>query len=351
MHIFNSQLLNSFFIVFLFLLGSYAVTLALRLVERLTKKTGTDLDDKIIMALALPIRFLAAALGFFVGFRDYDWTWQVKDKEFTIADVFFVLVVLIVGFTLSRLLKTLFKWYGGREDLKLSQTMFIFVRKVVSVIVYLVAAMVIFRQLGIEIGPLLGAMGVAGLAIAFGLQSTMENLFSALFVVMDKSINVGDWIQLEDGTKAYIEDISWRSVRIRTIAGNTVIVPNSVFVGQKIASYDYPEKSFYTNVAVGVSYDTDLEKAEYVAGQAAAKVIQDVGVSQQENNPIVRFREFGDSSINMIVIVKVDNVGQEGNVQHALIKEIHKQFAASKIEIPFPQRVVEIKGRTGKGEV
>ena len=159
---------------------------------------------------------------------------------------------------------------------------------------------------------------------------------------MDKSINIGDWIQLEDGTKAYIEDISWRSVRIRTIGNNTVIVPNSVFVGQKISSYDYPVSSFFTSIRVGISYDTDLEKAEYVALQSAEKVIKDENIKDIDNNPIVRFKCFADSAIEFIIIVKIDKVRDEGRVQHALIKEIHKQFKENNIEIPFPQRVVHL---------
>ena len=204
----------------------------------------------------------------------------------------------------------------------------------VSVVVYLIAVMIMLSQFEIQIGPLLAGLGVAGLAIAFGLQETMANLFAALFLVLDKSINVGDWIQLEDGTKAYIEDISWRSVRIRTIGGNTVIVPNNKFVGQNISSYDYPTKSFYTSVRVGVAYDTDLEKAEYVALQSAEEI------KDADNNPIIRFKEFNDSSIDFIVILRVDEVRDEGRVKHALIKQIKKDFEEAGIEIPFPQRVI-----------
>jgi len=204
----------------------------------------------------------------------------------------------------------------------------------------LIAIMIILGQFEIQIGPLLAGLGVVGLAVAFGLQETMSNLFAALFIVLDKSINVGDWIKLEGGTKAYIEDISWRSVRIRTLGGNTVIVPNSKFVGQNIASYDYPVPSFYTSIKVGVSYDTDLEKAEYVALQSGEKVIKDEEVNEQDNNPIVRFKEFGDSSINLSIIIKVDKVQDEGRIKHALVKQIYKDFKEAGIEIPFPQRVV-----------
>jgi len=340
---FQNQLLNAIAIVLAFFLASYVITIILSFIEKVTSKTGTDLDDKIIEAIKLPIRHLSILLGFYFGFKSYDFAWTIKGKDYTIEDLFFVLILFLLGFATSRILKTVFIWYGSREKSNINQTMFVFVRKMISVFVYSIILLIAFGQLGIQIGPLLAGLGVAGLAVALGLQTTLENLFSALFLVMDKSINIGDWIQLDDGTKAYIEDISWRSVRIRTIGGNTVIVPNSAFVNQKISSYDYPTKSFFTSVKLGVAYDSDLDKVEYVASQAAEKVIKDEGVKEQVNNPIIRYSSFGDSAINFSVIVKVDSVGDESKIQHALIKEIAKQFRENNIEIPFPQIVAEIK--------
>ena len=340
----ENQILNSILIVVLFYAGSYVATFLLGLAEKATAKTGTNLDDKIIKAIKLPIRYLAILLGLFFASRGFDLTWTIKNKDLGFADLFFILIALLIGFSVSRILKVIFNWYGESDKSgKVSETMFVFMRKVVSVLVYVGVVIIILGQYNVQIAPLLAGLGVAGLAIAFGLQETMANLFAALFIVLDKSININDWIRLEDGTKAYIEDISWRSVRIRTIGGNTVIVPNSKFVGQNISSYDYPVSNFYTSIRVGVSYDTDLDQAEYVAIQAAEKVLKDEKIIEKDNNPIVRYKQFADSAIEFIIIVKVDKVQDEGRVQHALIKEIHKQFQINKIEIPFPQTVVEIK--------
>ena len=341
---FENEFIRAILIVIAFWVGSYVVTFLMTGIEKATSKTKSDLDDQLIESAKLPIRYLAILLGFFFAFRPFSWSFAFKDKEFGLSDLFFIFIVLLLGFTISRMMKTVFKWYSESEKGKeVNQTMFIFTRKVVSVLVYLIAVLIILSQFEIQIGALLAGLGVAGLAIAFGLQETMANLFAALFLVMDKSINIGDWIQLEDGTKAYIEDISWRSVRIRTIGGNTVIVPNSKFVGQNISSYDYPTKSFFTSIRVGVSYDTDLEKAEYVALQSAEKVIKDEEIKDKVDNPIVRWKEFADSAIEFIVIVKVDKVQDEGRVQHALIKQIKLDFDEAGIEIPFPQRVIHKK--------
>lgn len=336
---FTSNLLNAGIVIILFWLASYAATILLALFGRLTDKTKTDLDDKIIKAIKLPIRYLAILLGFYYAVSRYYFNWSYKG--FGLKDLFYILIVLLFSFTVSRFLKTFFEWHGNRENKKkINQTMFVFIQKVLSVAVYLLAILFILNSFEIEIGPLLAGLGIVGLAIALGLQETLANLFAALFIVMDKSINIGDWIQLDDGTKAYIEDISWRSVRIRTIGGNTVIIPNSTFVGQKISSYDYPDSPFFTSISVGVSYDADLDHVEAVATKAAENVIKSENLKAQNNNPIIRFKALSESSIDFIIIIKVDSVLDEGKIKHALIKEIIKEFRKENIKIPYPQRVV-----------
>jgi len=335
----ENKLIVAALIVIGFWVASYVVTIIIGLLGKLASRSKTSLDDKIIDAIKLPIRYIAIVLGFYYAFKYYGFGWSFKGVG--IQEVVLILVILILGFTVSRILKTFIAWYGQKERArKINQTMFIFVRKLISVFVYAIALLIILKQLGIEIGPLLAGLGIAGLAIALGLQETLANLFSALFLAMDKSINIGDWIQLEDGTKAYIEDISWRSVRIRTIGNNTVIVPNSTFVGQKISSYDYPEKPFFTSIKAGVAYGSDLEEVEQVAIRIAKNVIKQEKIKQPDNEPIVRFKELGESSIDFIIILKVDEVADEGRIKHALIKETVKQFEKEGIEIPFPQRVV-----------
>lgn len=336
---FENQIINFVLIVAGFWLASYVVTIIMTVLEKAASKTGTSLDDNLIHAAKLPVRYLFILLGFYyaVKYAAFDFAW----RDYDIADVFYGLIILLVCFTASRMLKTLFEWYEKNKiSRKNSRTMFIFVQKIVSFALYVFAFTLILGHFGVEIAPLLAGLGVAGLAVALGLQETLANLFAALFLVMDKSINIGDYIELEDGTKAYIEDVSWRSVRIRTIGGNTIIVPNSTFVGQKISSYDYPESPYSMSIRLGVAYGSDLDFVEKIAIQAAKNVIELEGIKIKDNNPIVRFKAFADSSIEFIVIVAIDRVTDESRVKHALVKEIDKQFKKENIEIPFPQRVV-----------
>lgn len=337
---FDNEIINAGLIIVGFWLASYGVTILMSLLEKVASKTDTTLDDDMIKAAKLPIRYLFVLLGFYYAVRYYEF--ELKWRHYEASDFFYALIVLLVSFTAARLFKAFFLWYENQDRISKrrgSKTMFVFVQKVISVAVYAIALIIILDHFGVEIGPLLAGLGVAGLAIALGLQETLANLFAALFLVADKSINIGDYIQLEDGTKAFIEDISWRTVRIRTISGNSVIVPNSVFVGQKISSYDYPVSPYSMAVPVGVAYGSDLDFVESVALRAADMVIKAEKIKVKEE-PVVRFKAFGESAIELIVIVTIDRVTDENRVKHFLIKELYKEFKKENIEIPFPQRVI-----------
>ena len=100
---FENTLINSIAIVIIFWLASYVVTFLLGLIEKATSKTGTDLDDKIIKAIKLPIRYLAILLGLFYAVQAYDFSFSIKEKEYGFADIFFVLIVLLISFAISRI--------------------------------------------------------------------------------------------------------------------------------------------------------------------------------------------------------------------------------------------------------
>ncbi len=339
----NNKIFTAVLIILAFWLASFVLTFSFRFLKRFARETKTDLDDRLLKTIEQPLRYLAVLLGFYfaTAYAQLNWNW----RGLSLDGLFYTLIVLLVAYSLSHIAKEVLSWWSEKKEVKLiNETTFVFIRKVISASVYLLAALVVLKHFGIEIGPMLAGLGVAGLAIALGLQETLANLFAALYLVMDKSINIGDYIKLEDGTRAYIEDISWRSTRIRTIGGNTIIIPNSKFISQNIASYDYPESPFRTSVIIGVSYYSDLDLVEKVARQAANNVIAKMKIKVPNNKPMFRFHELTDSAINIKVMVKVDSVRDERRVKSALIKELVEQFHQHNIEIPYPQRVVHMRG-------
>ena len=105
---------------------------------------------------------------------------------------------------------------------------------VVKGVVVLIGGMVGLNVMGVEIAPLLTALGVGGLAVALALQDTLTNFFAGLHILLERPYHIGNFIRLDDGQEGLVLDIGWRTTRIRTLADDVIVVPNSRMAGSKI---------------------------------------------------------------------------------------------------------------------
>jgi len=336
------KLITFIFYLAAFYVASFVVTILINIIGRFASKTKTDLDDKIIKAIKLPIRYLAIILGLFYGVKYSGINFSIG--RYGLNDALRILIIILIAFAISRIIKVIMGWVANKKRKETKSrggdTLFIFFRKIISVTVYLVALVIILGQLDIEIGPLLAGLGVAGIAIALGLQKTLENLFAAVFLVLDKTINIGDYVELSGGTRGHIADISWRATTITTLGENTIIIPNSDFVNQTVTSFDWPASQQYMSVTVGIAYDSDFAKVEKVLEKIVKFVLQKEKIKLEENDPIIRFDELGDSAVTVKAIFKVDRAADENKIRGMVNREILINFAKEKINIPFPQIVV-----------
>jgi small-conductance mechanosensitive channel len=214
---------------------------------------------------------------------------------------------------------------------------------IVNVVIFGIGLLVIFQTMGIQITPVITALGVGGLAVALALQPTLANFFAGIQLLALKEINTGDYIQLDSGQEGYVHDISWRTTTLRMVKNNLVIVPNTKMTDAIIVNYALPSAPFGVSVEVGVAYSSDLEKVERVAIEVAREVVQQVDDTVKDFEPTVRFHTFGDSSINCRVIIQCASYPAQYAASHAMVKALHKRFGQEGIEIPFPIRTVYMK--------
>ena len=333
----TGNFLFAILVVVFFWLFSYFITIISGFFEK--KMDGQGLSISLIRAGKLPIRFLSVLLGIYAAVEliKFDFKW----KQFNADTILYILIVLVVCFTLSRTGKAFFGWHAQkRKSMKVNKTALMFMRKAISVCIYIIGILVIFKKLGVEIAPILAGLGVAGIAVALALQQTLSDVFAAFFFLADKTFNIGDFVQLEDGTRAKIVDISWRSTKLRTIDDNTVILPNSKFVNQKISSYDYKDSEYYTSITVGVAYNSDLDLVEEAVTDIVYAVLAKEGAKIAKEPIKIRFKELAESSISVNILVRVPGFKEERKLKSEIIKEVIKEFRLRKIEIPFPQRVI-----------
>lgn len=213
-------------------------------------------------------------------------------------------------------------------------------RHVVRWLVLVGGGLVVLNGLGVSITPMLTALGVGGLAVALALQEPLSNFFAGFFITLAGQIRVGDFVALESGEQGYVVDFSWRSTRIRMLANNLVVVPNSRLAQAIVVNHHLPERDLAVLVDVGVDYESDLAHVECVVVDVGRSVMADVEGGVPDFEPFVRFHTFGDSSIDFTVILRAAEFTGQYLVKHEFVKRLHARFRSEGIVIPFPIRTL-----------
>ncbi len=215
---------------------------------------------------------------------------------------------------------------------------------VVKLIVMLLGMLVIFQTLGISITPMLTALGIGGLAVALALKDTLSNLFAGFHILASRLVRVGDYVQLASGQEGYVEDISWRNTKIRTLLQYMIIVPNETLASAVMVNYYEPQKPTLILMPVGVHYDSDLEHVERVTKEVAREAMREEPGGDETYEPLVRYRQFNDFSIDFNVVMRVKEISAQYPLKHEFAKRLHRRYREEGIVIPFPIRTVEFAG-------
>lgn len=317
--------------------------ITIKFLHRWAEKTRTQADDVIIGSLKTPSIYWAVAIGIYVGLATSD---LPAKYVVYLGKAIHALVIFSITTAAANLSENAFNTYVQKMELPIPSTGL--AQGILKGTIYIVGTLIVLSVIGISITPLITALGVGGLAVALALQDTLANLFAGIHILVEKSIRIGDFIKLESGQEGYVDDITWRTTRVRMLPNNMVIIPNSKLSQSVVTNYSMPEKRMSLLVPVSVSYSCDPEEVENllvgIARDAAGKVPGLLSVPE----PFVRFIPgFGASSLDFTLICQVNEFVDQYLVQHELRKMILKKFNEKGIEIPFPQRTVHIRREDG----
>lgn len=306
-------------------------------VMKVDEKVKTSLEHKIVGDVRMPFYLGAILFGIYHSLTALLILEPYKDS---IQDAFVIMWVLLTVYASARVVNTLIFWYATKDKrtIRIEKTSLMSLRYLIYIFLLAVAAIIILGELGVEITPLLASLGIGGLAIALALQSTLSNYFAGIYIAGDKTVRLGDFIELENGLKGHVEKTGWRSIWIRTIRNNIVVIPNSKLAESVITNFSEPQQNTAFVVNVGVAYGSDLRKVEKVALKVAKNVMKTVEGGLPEYEPTVRFREFADSNINFTVFLWIQNYAGLYKIRHEFIKQLTEAFRKNKIEISFPCR-------------
>jgi small conductance mechanosensitive channel len=249
-------------------------------------------------------------------------------QDWVVAGVTFAAFVLAAA-VLRRVIERLI----GKTDPEGSIARF--AARMVRNLVTLVGLLYALVELGVQIGPLVGALGVTGIAIAFAVTAILENVFASVMLKTRRPIRVGDQISTQDRAGT-VTEINFRAVVLESFDGEKVVIPSSMVMNDVIVNQT-ATPTRRTVLSVGVAYGTDLRRAQEVI-LAAASVVEGVLDSPA---PQAWVTEFGESSIDFDVrFWHGSDIATLFRVRSDVAMAIKAAFDREGVEIPFPQRVV-----------
>jgi small-conductance mechanosensitive channel len=307
-----------------------------QVVLRLTQRTASDMDDKIVAALkpALFYSIQLVALAFALDLALHDlghWPGLILETSAVgLWMVFFVRLVKIVLRTYS---------HEQRSPIINSQTLPLFEN--IGIMLVLGAAFyAVFTVWKIDMTAWLASAGIVGIAVGFAAKDTLANLFSGVFIIADAPYKIGDYIVLDSGERGEVTHIGIRSTRMLNADDVEITIPNAIIGNTKVINESGgPHTKVRIRVSVGVAYGSDIDQVR--------KLLLDVATSNphvcKTPEPVVRFTQFGASSLDHDLYCWVEDPSQRGGVLDELNCAVYKKLRAANVEIPYAKQDVYIK--------
>lgn len=236
---------------------------------------------------------------------------------------------------------SLYKKLKEKTSKDVEDSMFDFALKIIRVIIYIIAGFIVITALGVNLNGLVAGLGIGGVILTLAAQDTAKNLFAGLVVFLDKPFVVGDWIQVAE-FEGTVEDITFRSTRIRTFENSLANIPNSIIANASIINWSKMEKRRYrTNLCIEL--DTPLEKLEKFK-----KRVEDMLQDREaiyDDSIIVKFDTIADNGFNVLICSYTNSVNYNSYLSERedINYKIMKILQEEEIELAYDTKTVYMK--------
>lgn len=217
--------------------------------------------------------------------------------------------------------------------------------KLLEALIFATIGLLLLQVMGINLTALAVFGGALGVGLGFGLQTIASNFISGIIILLDRSVAVGDFIELDDGRQGYVLELTLRSTALETFDGKVVMVPNETFVSGTFTNWTRRNKKQRYRVDFSVAYGSNIRQLVEIIKETVSahdQVISGEGIPVEER-PDCEIDSFGDSGINMFVEFWIEGIDDGKNrVGGDLLLLIYEAMTENGFEIPFPQREVRI---------
>ena len=326
------------------LLGKIADVVLCKIIAQIVARSKTEFDDELLVLLHRPIFVTFVLIGLALATRRLEM--PATPEYITLGILRTIAIFIWFGFFNGLFGLTLSTVKRSRMSGMLQASMLPLISTIARVVLIALAVYFVFLAWNIDVTAWVASAGIVGLALSFAAKDTLSNLFAGVSIVADAPYKTGDFIILDSGERGMVTHIGLRSTRILTRDDVEITVPNGVIGNGKIINEaGGPSSRHRIRVAVGVAYGSDLD---HVIGTLAAIADEHEEVCNSPE-PRVRFRSFGDSSLDFELLCWINQPVDRGRISHELHCAVYKAFQSAEIEIPFPQRDLHVRTMPAQG--
>jgi small-conductance mechanosensitive channel len=206
-------------------------------------------------------------------------------------------------------------------------------RHVVRFVVITVGLLIILNGFGVEITPMLAALGVGGLAVALALQDPLANLFAGLFVTLAGQLRIGDYVRLDLGVEGTITDFNWHSTRVQSAAGDFIIVPNARIAKAVVTNFSLATSEVTFLVELAVAPGNELARVEEITLDIAKEVQRTAEGAAPGFEPVFRVQAFTEVGIRIAVVMRARTFTDQALVRHQLLKSLDRRYREAGIDL------------------
>jgi len=326
------------FLLFLWLRKIFAGYIY-NIILKITQRTATPLDDQILKALEKPLQNFFIVFGIYLALSVLPLS---QAQDILVLKVFRSSIVILIAWALYILVSSesiIFDQFRAKLDA--NNILIPFLSKTVRFFVLAMAFMIIAVEWDYDVNGLIAGLGLGGLAFALAAKDALSNIFGGMVIIIDKPFTIGDWISTPS-VEGTVEDITFRSTKVRTFAQALVTVPNSTLANEPITNWSRMGKRRIT-FHLGVTYSTSPHKLEKCIQAIRAMLEEHPGIHKE--TIFVFFEKFGDSSLDIFFyfFTNTTNWKEYLSIREDVNFKIMKILEQEGVSVAFPSRSIYIE--------
>lgn len=309
-------------------------------VKRLTNRTSFQWDDHLVLSVERPVGFIAMMIYFLLTYTNLHFS---VDVNYFLSHFFRIGIsagVIWMFYNLSEVLSRYLGYFASKTGTELDDQLIPIIRKTLRFFVVVIGVIAILQNNGYNVASLIAGLGIGGLAVALAAQETLANFFGSVTIITDRPYKIGDWIVVND-IEGTVEDIGFRSTRIRTFHDSLVSVPNSLVAKTDVENYGLRRYRRLKTI-LNLTYSTTPEQME--AFTEGIKAIIKSNKHFRQDNYHVYFNSYGAHSLDVLVYVFFDVPDWSSELQqkHNFFLEVLKLAEDIGVEFAFPTQTLHM---------